>query len=172
MTPKTFRRSLLWLSQLLILLGLLCLSAIAAEAQPLVISDHAVLSTFPPPVEPEPPGKVTRTPRWATILAFAGPLADGATTCYAMAQSGPVVRVAEGNGFYHRLFGGNVTCGKVFGFKVLQSALSGTAVHYAGRQSLERAIGSALIQSAINFGVSAWNLRQARKARRLNRGAP
>ena len=171
MTPETFRRSLLWLSLVCIALALLCLSAIAAEARQIMISDHAVLSAFPAPMEPEPPDKVTRTPRWATILAFTGPLADGATTCYAMAQSGSVVRIAEGNGFYHRLFGGNVTCGKVFGFKVLQSALSGTAVHYAGRQSLERAIGSALIQSAINFGVSGWNLRQAQKARRLNRGA-
>lgn len=173
MKRTTFERSLLPIAILAAVLGLVALSYMdcGASAQTLVISDRAVLAAFPESVPAERPTVQTRTPNWATAVAFAGPLADGASTCWAMAQSGPSVRVREGNGLYHKVFGSDVSCGNVLTVKALQSVLSGLAVKYAGGHSREAAIGSALMQGVLHAVVSGWNVRNGLKARRVNGGA-
>ena len=108
-------------------------------------------------------------PWWATTLAVAGPLADGLSTHYAIGQSGPNARIAEGNGFYSHLFGSDVTRNEILAFKVGQAALSGLIIHYAGKEDRERAIGATLIMAAIHATATAMNIRAARQAQRLNR---
>jgi hypothetical protein len=110
-------------------------------------------------------------PRWATALAIAGPLADGLTTVYAMRQSGPNVRVVEGNGFYNKLFGTDVKPAEIMAFKVGQAALMGSFVHFIGKRSHKAAIATAILQTAANFFVASQNVRTARTAGRLNAGA-
>lgn len=115
---------------------------------------------------------VTRrpAPRWATTLAVAGPLADGLTTVYAIRQSGPNVRVSEGNNFYYKLFGADVKPGEIMAFKAGQAALMGAMVHYAGKQSKKMAIGASIVSAAVNFWVSSQNVRAGNMASRLNAG--
>ena len=150
MTQATFHRSLLWLSMLGLLLGLLCLSAVAASAQ-----------TAP----------LKGTPWWATTLTVAGPLADGLSTIYAAHQSGPHAQVIEGNGFYRTLFGADVTTNEIMAFKVGQAAVFGAIVHYAGKQPGGRgkAIAVSLACTALNVAVTTMNVRTAQQAQRLNR---
>lgn len=109
---------------------------------------------------------------WATTLAIAGPLADGFSTVYALNQSGPNARVAEGNGFYHKLFGADVKAGEIMAFKVGQAALFGAIIHYASKAPEHRAkaIGVAIATAGINFFVASQNMRTAATARRLNAG--
>jgi len=147
MTNMTFHRSLLWLAQLFILLALLCLSAIAAEAQ-----------------TTEPKG----APWWATTLAVAGPIADGLSTHYAIGQSGPNAQIIEGNGFYYKLFGSDVTSNEIMAFKVGQAALTGLVVHGAGLTHRKAAIAGALIMFSVNAIATGYNLRAAGQAKRLN----
>ncbi|MDP2054398.1 MAG: hypothetical protein Q8N52_04375 [Acidobacteriota bacterium] len=99
---------------------------------------------------------------------MAGPLADGLSTVYALRQSGPMVKVSEGNGFYHHLFGSDVKAGEILAFKVGQAALMGYAVQVGGKHSREGVIGSAIIQSALHFFVASRNMKTASLARRLN----
>lgn len=108
------------------------------------------------------------TPWWATTLTVAGPLADGLSTVYAINQSGPNARVVEGNAFYHKLFGDDVTGNEIMAFKIGQAALFGTIVHYAGKTNRKAAIGVAVLTFAINITVSAVNVRNAHHAKRLN----
>lgn len=112
------------------------------------------------------------TPWWATTLAVAGPLADGLSTVYASRQSGPYARVIEGNGFYGRVFGSDVTAGEIMAFKVGQAALFGAIVHYAGKQPERRtaAIGVAIATAVINGYVTSLNIRTAHQAQRANGG--
>lgn len=114
--------------------------------------------------------KEQSAPWWATTLAVAGPLADGFSTHYAIGQSGPYARVLEGNTFYHKLFGSNVTRNEILAFKVGQAALMGALVHYQGKSNRKAAIATALITAGINFTVSALNVRNGMLARDLNRG--
>jgi hypothetical protein len=109
-------------------------------------------------------------PRWATMLAVAGPLADGLTTVYAIGQSGPNARVVEGNAFYYKLFGADVKPAEIMAFKVGQAALMGSFVHFIGKRSHKAAIAAAILQSAANFFVASQNVRTARSAGRLNAG--
>lgn len=150
-----------------------------AGSTSLVISAEAVLSVTSPAslvpfeatVSPEA-ASITRrgTPWWPTALAIAGPLADGLSTVYAMRRSGPNARVVEGNGFYHKLFGANVKAREIMAFKVAQAAFMGYGVHVGGKHSLERAVGSAILQSAVNFWVASRNMKAASLAKRLNAG--
>ncbi len=151
----------------------------AAASTSLVVSAEAILPApspsglvaFATPVTPE---AISITPRsapwWATTLAVAGPLADGLTTVYALRQSGPQGKVMEGNTFYHKLFGADVKPREILAFKIAQAAFMGYGVHVSGRHSLEKAVGSAVMQAAINFWVSSRNLRTAATARKLNAG--
>lgn len=127
------------------------------------------LTGFAEPIVPETVSiTAPSAPKWATMLAIAGPLADGLSTMYAMRQSGPHARVAEGNGFYGKLFGSNVKGYEIMAFKVAQAAFFGYSTHVGGRKNMERAIGSAIMQSAINFWVTSRNMKNAAKARSLN----
>lgn len=156
------------------------LAASASGSTSLVISAEAVLSVTSPAslvpfataVSPEGATIARRgAPWWATTLAIAGPLADGLSTVYALGQSGPTVKVSEGNGFYHHLFGSDVKASEIMAFKVGQAALMGYAVHVGGRHSREGVIGSAIIQSALHFFVASRNMKTASMAKRLNAGA-
>lgn len=109
------------------------------------------------------------TPWWATSLAVAGPLMDGASTVYAINQSGPKMQIKEGNGLYYRLFGSNVRPGEIMAFKVGQAALMGAIVHAAGKEHRGLAIGAALVQFAVNAWATSNNLHAAGIVRRLNR---
>jgi len=100
-------------------------------------------------------------PKWAVILATAGPLADGMSTYYALGQS----NVREGNPFYSKLFGSDVTRGEIMAFKVGQAALTGGIIYAAGKTNRKAAIGVAIATAVINFGVSYWNIQQAQKAK-------
>lgn len=152
----------------------------AATSTSLVIPEETLSATSPArpvafarPIAPAALSNSARpAPWWATTLAVAGPLADGLSTYYGIKQSGPNARVAEGNGFYHHLFGANVKPSEILAFKVAQAALMGYGVHAVGRQSRERAIGSALIQGAVHAVVSVLNMKNAAKARRLNAAGP
>jgi len=156
-------------------------SAVAASSAPsLVISGEAVLAvTAPSSLVPFAEAVAFEsslierggTPWWATTLAVAGPLADGLSTVYALRQSGPNVKVREGNAFYHHLFGSDVKAREIMAFKVAQAALVGYAVHVGGRHSVEAVVGSAIIQSAIHFFVASQNMKNAALAKRLNAGA-
>lgn len=154
-------------------------TAAAAGSSSLMISAEAVLSVTSPaslvpfvaPVDAESSALARRgAPWWPTALAIAGPLADGFSTMYAMRQSGPNARVAEGNGLFHKLFGSDVTAGEILAFKVAQAALVGYGVRVTSKSSLEKAVGSALLQSAVNFWVTSQNMRNAARAKRLNAG--
>jgi hypothetical protein len=105
----------------------------------------------------------TSAPKWAVVLATAGPIADGLSTHYALGQPG----VREGNPFFSHLFGSNVTRNEILGFKVGQAALTGWAVHSVGKVDRKGAIGIALLTAGVNFGVSYWNMKQVEKARGL-----
>ncbi len=104
-----------------------------------------------------------QAPKWATTLAVAGPIADGLSTHYALGQPG----TREGNPFFSRMFGSDVTRNEILGFKVGQAVLTGLAVHHVGKVDRKGAIGLAIATAAVNFGVSAWNVKQAQKARGL-----
>jgi len=80
------------------------------------------------------------------------------------------VKVIEGNGFYHHLFGSDVKAREIMAFKVAQAALMGYAVKVGGGHSLETVIGSAIIQSAIHFFATSQNMKNAALAKRLNAG--
>jgi len=139
-------------------------------------SAQTLPSSFVPPVIPhaatvamprlEAPAK--RTPWAFTALAVAGPLADGISTYWAIKQSGPIARVAEGNAFFHHLFGSNVTPGEILAFKIVQATVMGLNAHYTPPNRRERAIFAA-VSSAVIFGVvSTMNVRGGLAARRLN----
>lgn len=152
----------------------------AAASTSLVVSAEAMLPApspsglvaFATPVTPEAISIAPRraAPWWATTLAVAGPLADGLTTVYALRQSGPQGKVMEGNTFYHKLFGADVKPREILAFKIAQAAFMGYGVHVGGKHSLEKAVGSAVMQAAINFWVSSRNMRAAATARKLNAG--
>jgi len=124
-----------------------------------VLSLVLMLSLASPVLAQEPPPQ--SAPKWAIAMAAAGPLADGITTYHALQQPG----TAEGNAFFHHLFGSNVRPGEIFMFKVGQAALTGAVVYAAGKKDRKAAIGAALVMSAINFGVSVMNLRVAQRAK-------
>jgi hypothetical protein len=122
------------------------------------IATVLLLCLASPVLAQEPPQSA---PKWAVVLATAGPLADGITTYQALG----LPNVQEGNQFYARLFGDDVTRGQILGFKVAQAALTGAVVYAAGKRDRKAAIAGALVMSAINFGVSVLNVHTARKAR-------
>jgi len=153
---------------LLAFLLALCLPSVA-PAQPLTISAHAVLSAFPAPVSEEPSTIQRPAPKWATALSIAMPLADGGSTCYAMAQSGPNAHISEGSAFHRWLFRGDVSCTDMALFKVGEAALMGWAIHRVGKTDREKAIGATLIRSALYTLAVVGNMRNASLARRLNR---
>ena len=105
-------------------------------------------------------------PKWAVILATAGPIADGLTTYHALQVPG----IIEGNDFYRQLLGSNVKPGEILAFKVGQAALTGAIIHAGGKHNRKAAIGVAIATAVINFGASYWNVKQANHARQLNRG--
>lgn len=115
------------------------------------------------------PEKTSRTPWGWTLLAVAAPLADGASTWWGMSQSGPAVAVVEGNGFYHKLFGANVTGGKIMAFKIGQATVNGLATHFAPKDRRANAIFGAVFSGALHGYVSVGNVRNGRFARRANR---
>lgn len=137
MTPATFHRSHLWIAAICLALSLLCLSGIAWAQTP------------------------QEAPRWAVVLGASGPLADGASTYWALQH--PNVR--EGNPFFYKLFGSNVQPGEILAFKVGQAALTGAALHYLGKEDRKGAIGLAIVTAAVHFWVSALNVRNGMKAR-------
>lgn len=133
---------------------LLCAAVLVASANPVMGQ--------------EAPQTPQSAPKWAVGLAVAGPLADGISTKWAINQSGPNVRVMEGNTIFHKMFGSNVTSNEILAFKVGQAALMGTLVHYQGKQNRKAAIATALITAGINFTVSALNVKNGMYARDLN----
>lgn len=153
------------------------MSVTAASTASLVISSEAILPAVPASgfvalatgVTPEAISTDSRdAPRWATMLAIAGPLADGLSTVYALRQTGPHAQVKEGNSFYTKLFGANVKSHEIMALKVVQAAFMGYGVHAGARKNMERAIGSAILQSAVNLFVASRNMKSAAAARRLN----
>lgn len=137
MTLTTCHRSHLWIAAICVALSLWCLSGVAwAQTQ--------------------------EAPRWAVVLGASGPLADGASTYWAMGSP----NVKENNPFFHHLFGSNVQPGEILGVKIAQAALTGAAVHYIGQQDRKSAIGFAVVSAAAHFLVSAINVRNGRQGRR------
>jgi len=106
---------------------------------------------------------------WAVVAAL-GPLADGISTKWGIEQSGPVARVVEGNVFYHKLFGSNVTANEILAFKVGQAALSAWLARrpFTHGDQKEKIIGGVLINVALHSTVSVLNVRNGLKVRRLN----
>lgn len=143
---------------------------ISAEATQLASFQSGFVGAATPVAPAASDLSARQTPWWATTLAVAGPIADGLSTVYAIRQSGPNARVIEGNGLYYKMFGSDVKPGEIMAFKVAQAALMGTVVHFGGRHSREMAIGTAILQSGINFFVASLNMRTAAKAKRLNTG--
>ena len=126
------------------------------EASPLVAAVEAV------PAVPE-----TRSaPWWATAISVALPVADGLSTFYALQQPG----TAEGNRFFHHLFGSNVRPAEILGFKVAQGAVMGLSTHYGWRNRDRRAgiVFSMVVSGIVHGRVTAKNLDNAALARRLN----
>lgn len=69
---------------------------------------------------------------WAAAVA-AGPMIDGATTWWAMRQSGPGMKIREGNGFFTKLFGPDVKGWQIMAFKTGQAAVLAYGMHEIGK---------------------------------------
>lgn len=104
--------------------------------------------------------------KWATALAVLGPLADGISTKWAMDQSGPNMKIAEGN----PIFGKNASGNKILGIKAGQAALQGLLTHLA-REIAPNSARVAGVSSALIGGIpAAMNVRNGLKAREANKG--
>lgn len=149
-----------------LLIGVVLLTPSLASAQHLAVSEAAIMAAFPEVIAMASIERPSTAPTSAVVGAFLMPMADGFSTCYAMAQSGPVVRVVEGNGIY----GANASCEKVLVVKALQSVLLGFGVREAGKSSRAMAIGASVVQAVVHGWATARNLRNAQVAQRLNGG--
>lgn len=101
----------------------------------------------------------------ALLAAILGPLADGGSTMWAMNQSGPHMRVGEGNPIY----GDNASAGKVMGVKAIQAALQGLLTHYIGKEHPTAANILGYGTGAINGAIAAKNIHTGLKAREANK---
>lgn len=137
-------------------------------AQQLAESPPAITQQLDQPYQPEgPPWTPRKGPKWATITNVLAPLTDGASTMWAMNQSGPNAQVNEGN----TIFGKNPSAGKIMGIKASQAAIQGILTHVARKThpNSARAIG---IGSAIVGGIpTAMNIRTGLKAKEANKGS-
>lgn len=108
--------------------------------------------------------------KWWVAAVAAGPLIDGATTWWAIGQSGPAMTIREGNGFYHKLFGPDPKGWQVMAFKTGQAAVLAWGVHEIGKnkEGVERVIYSVLMNCAVSGVASTLNIRRGMRARRLN----
>lgn len=97
-----------------------------------------------------------QTPTWAVVLATAGPLADGASTYYALQQPG----LGEGNPLFSRF-----TPGGILAVKIGEAAVLGVVVQRIGRTHRRRAIWLAVGLTVVHGSVTAWNLRLAQRQR-------
>ena len=131
-------------------------------------------ASLPPAIEPvalltDTQPKPSKRTHWGiTTLAVAGPLADGLSTYWAIRQSGPHARVAEGNGFYHKLFGQDVKPGEILGFKVGQAAVMGLVTHFAGENHRAHMIVTAAMSAVLHGFASTVNIKNGRAVRRFN----
>lgn len=115
------------------------------------------------PAMPEP----KRAGKWATLANIMGPLVDGASTMWAMNQSGPNMQVAEGNG----IFGKNPSAGKIMGIKAGQAALQGLLSHFArGDQGANGAKLSGIANAGVGTYAAINNIRAGLQAREANKG--
>ena len=150
----------------------------AAETTTLLAATTALTQTLastsvPPAIEPvsfdvEAPRPSTRTHWSITTMAVAGPLADGLSTYWAMKQSGPYASVAEGNGFYHKLFGDDVKPGEILGFKIGQAAAMGLITHFASEKHRAHVIVTAAMSAVLHGFASTINIKNGRAVRRFN----
>src|SRR5688572_29491395 len=85
--------------------------------------------------------------KWWSVAVAAGPVFDGATTWWAMSQSGPAARIREGNGFYHKLFGNDPKGWQIMAFKTGQAAILAYGMHEIGKNKdgVERVIYSVVV---------------------------
>lgn len=117
--------------------------------------------------------QTTELSKWWTvgvpIVAAAGPMFDGATTWWAMEQSGPHADAMEGNPFFHTVFGDDVKPLEIFAFKAGQAALTAAATHYLLKTGKKKRIASALIANVVTHAtIGTMNIKNGRKVRRLN----
>lgn len=131
-------------------------------------------TSLPPaiqPVEflPETQPKPSKRTHWSiTTLAVAGPLADGFSTYWAIKQSGPHAQVAEGNTFYHKMFGQDVKPGEILGFKIGQAAVMGLVTHFAGEKYRPHMLVTAAASAVLGGFASTINIKNGRAVRRFN----
>ncbi len=106
---------------------------------------------------------------WAAAVA-AGPMIDGATTWWAMSQSGPGMKIREGNGFYTKLFGPDVKAWQIMAFKTGQAAILAYGMHEIGKSKdgVERVIYSVVLNGVVSGVASTINIKRGLQARRLN----
>lgn len=106
---------------------------------------------------------------WAAAVAV-GPMFDGATTWWAIRQSGPGMTVREGNGFYKKLFGPEVKGWEIMAFKTGQAAILAFGMHEIGKnkEGVERVIYSVVLNGLVSGFAGVVNIRQGMQARRLN----
>lgn len=130
------------------------IDAVSADAQSAVMSEapHKPMS------------------KWWAVAVAAGPLVDGATTWWAMSQSGPGMKIREGNGFFQKLFGQDVKAWEIMAFKAGQAAILGFGMHEIGKtkDGVERVIYSVVLNSVVSGVASTINVRRGMQARRLN----
>ncbi|HWI19893.1 MAG TPA: hypothetical protein VNT81_19205 [Vicinamibacterales bacterium] len=108
--------------------------------------------------------------KWWAVAVAAGPLFDGATTWWAMRQSGPAMTIREGNGFYQKLFGQDAKGWEIMAFKTGQAAILAFGMHEIGKkkEGVERVIYSVVLNSVVSGVASTINIRRGMQARRLN----
>ena len=122
------------------------------------------------PIEVEEYGPPARKhgPRMATLLNILAPLADGASTAWAMNQSGPNARIVESNPIY----GKNPSAGKIMGIKASQAAIMGLLSHFGGGEGNGR--GAAKVSAGINAATggyaTAMNIKNGLLVKKLNNG--
>lgn len=129
----------------------------------------ALVAASNPPAEvrqADVEAKPKKSPAWATLASVLGPLADGASTAWAMNQSGPNARIQERN----PLYGSNPSAGKIMGIKAGQAALQGLLTHLIGKRSPTAAKIIGAGTGAIHGTVTGMNIKNGLKARELNKG--
>lgn len=106
---------------------------------------------------------------WAAAVA-AGPIFDGATTWWAMEQSGPAMRIREGNGFYHKIFGKDAKGWEIMAFKTGQALILGYGMHEIGKkkEGVERVIYAVVVNSLVSGIAGGINIKRGMRARRIN----
>lgn len=153
---------------------LVAFAAVPSFAQSASIEDTVVSSmetqASQPAIADAAPSAHRPMSKWWAAAVAAGPLFDGATTWWAMKQSGPAMTIREGNGLYQKLFGEDAKGWEIMAFKTGQAAILAFGMHEIGKrkEGVERVVYSVVLNSVVSGIAGGINIKRGLQARRLN----